>query len=202
MQPLCALTHLTKNNLNLKQRSTIEDLLQGCKIGNRQAQEGLYRLLAPAMMGICIRYAKDREDAEDILQNGFIRVFQKIGDFRMEGSFEGWVKRIMVNTAIEHYRKNLRMLTAVSLDEVQEEVNYADWNSLEVQDLLKLIQELPNGYRVVFNLYAIEGYSHKEIAEELGITEGGSKSQLSRARTILKEKIKQLEEQYHVTQIR
>lgn len=186
----------------MKQRSTIEDLLQGCKRGERQAQEGLYRKLAPAMMGICLRYAKDHDDAADILQNGFVRVFQKINDFRMEGSFEGWAKRIMVNTAIETYRKNLRSLTAVSLDEVQEEVAYTNWDSLEVQDLLQLIQDLPNGYRVVFNLYAIEGYSHKEIAEELGISEGGSKSQLSRARTILKEKIKQLEEFDHARKIR
>lgn len=186
----------------MKQRSTIEDLLQGCKRGERQAQEGLYRALAPAMMGICLRYAQDRETAEDIMQNGFIRVFQKVNDFRMEGSFEGWVKRIMVNTAIEAYRKNLRSLAAVSLDEVQEEVTYSEWDSLEVQDLLKLIQELPNGYRLVFNLYALEGYSHKEIAEELGITEGGSKSQLSRARTLLKEKIKQLEELDHARKIR
>lgn len=120
----------------------------------------------------------------------------------MEGSFEGWVKRIMVNTALEHYRKNLRSLTAISIDEVQEEVGFADWNALEVQDLLKLIQSLPNGYRMVFNLYALEGYSHKEIADELGITESGSKSQLSRARALLKEKIKQLEVHDHAKQIR
>ena len=186
----------------MKQRFTIEDLVQGCKRGDRQAQEALYRQLVSTMMGICLRYAKDRDDAEDILQTGFIRVFQKISDFRMEGSFEGWVKRIMVNTALEHYRKNLRSLTAISLDEVQEEVGFADWNALEVQDLLKLIQSLPNGYRVVFNLYALEGYSHKEIADELGITESGSKSQLSRARALLKEKIKQLELNDHAKQIR
>lgn len=186
----------------MKQRFTIEDLVQGCKRGERQAQEGLYRQLVPTMMGICLRYAKDRDDAEDILQTGFIRVFQKISDFRMEGSFEGWVKRIMVNTALEHYRKNLRTLTAVSLDEVQEEVSFSDWNALEVEDLLNLIQSLPNGYRMVFNMYALEGYSHKEIAEELGITESGSKSQLSRARALLKEKIKQLEVDDHAKQIR
>ncbi|MEY3678191.1 MAG: hypothetical protein RI924_332 [Bacteroidota bacterium] len=186
----------------MKQTFTIEYLLEGCRNGNRQAQEALYQALAPQMMGICLRYAADRADAEDILQTGFIRVFQKMNAFRMEGSFEGWVKRIMVNTAIEMYRKNLRTLAAVSLDEVQEEVRLSDWNSLEVQDLLKLIQTLPNGYRVVFNLYALEGYSHKEIADELGITEGGSKSQLSRARAILKEKIKEMEELDHVREIK
>jgi len=108
----------------------------------------------------------------------------------------------MVNTAIEAYRKNLRTLTAVSLDDVNEEVSQADWNGLELQDLLKMIQELPNGYRMVFNLYAIEGYSHKEIADELGISESGSKSQLSRARALLKEKIKELEENDHARKVR
>ncbi len=186
----------------MKANFTIEYLLEGCRKGDRQAQESLYRALAPKMMGICLRYATDRADAEDILQTGFIRMFQKLVDFRMEGSFEGWVRRIMVNTAIEAYRKNLRTLTAVSLDELNEEVSQADWNGLELQDLLKMIQELPNGYRMVFNLYAIEGYSHKEIADELGISESGSKSQLSRARALLKEKIKELEENDHARKVR
>lgn len=178
----------------MKPNFTIEYLLEGCKRGDRQAQEALYRQLSSTMLGICMRYASDRSEAEDILQMGFIKVFQKIGEFRMEGSFEGWIKRIMVNTAIENYRKNLRTLTAVSLDEAAEAGQTVNLNSLEVQDLLKIIQELPNGFRLVFNLYAIEGYSHKEIADQLGISEGGSKSQLSRARAILKEKIRQMEE--------
>lgn len=166
------------------------------------AQENLYKLLSPTMMGICLRYTPDQDTAADVLQLGFIKVFQKLGDFRMEGSFEGWVKRIMVNTAIEAYRKNKRTLVTVSLDEVNEGDQGFGLDHLETQDLLKMIQELPNGYRVVFNLYAIEGYSHKEIAAELGISEGASKSQLSRARTVLKEKIKQLEDTYHATKVR
>ncbi len=186
----------------MKQTFTIEYLLEGCKKGDRHAQESLYRALAPKMMGICLRYAADRADAEDILQTGFIRMFQRLADFRMEGSFEGWVRRIMVNTAIEAYRKNLRTLTAISLDDVNEELSQTDWNGLELQDLLKMIQELPNGYRMVFNLYAIEGYSHREIADELGISESGSKSQLSRARALLKEKIKELEEKDHARKVR
>lgn len=186
----------------MKPNFTIEQLLKGCIKGDKQAQESLYKALSPKMMGICLRYTSDYATAEDILQLGFIKMFQKIGDFRMEGSFEGWVKRIMVNTAIEAYRKNMRTLATVSIDEVNEADQSMNLDNLETQDLLKMIQELPNGYRVVFNMYAIEGYSHKEIAAELGITESGSKSQLSRARTVLKEKIKQLEGYHHETYAR
>jgi RNA polymerase sigma-70 factor (ECF subfamily) len=125
---------------------------------------------------------------------GFVKVFQKISDFRGEGSFEGWIRRIMVNTAIESYRKNLRNLNLVDIDEVYDQPqNTFDMSGLELKDLLKLVQQLSNGYRLVFNMYVIEGYSHKEIAKLLGITEGASKSQLSRARAILKEKIIKME---------
>jgi RNA polymerase sigma-70 factor (ECF subfamily) len=146
------------------------------------------------MMGLCMRYAKDTFEAEDVLQMGFVKVFQKISDFRGEGSFEGWIRRIMVNTAIESYRKNLRNLNLVDIDEVYDQPqNTFDMSGLELKDLLKLVQQLSNGYRLVFNMYVIEGYSHKEIAKLLGITEGASKSQLSRARAILKEKIIKME---------
>jgi RNA polymerase sigma-70 factor (ECF subfamily) len=146
------------------------------------------------MMGVCMRYAKDTFEAEDVLQMGFVKVFQKISDFRGEGSFEGWIRRIMVNTAIESYRKNLRNLNLVDIDEVYDQPqNTFDMSGLELKDLLKLVQQLSNGYRLVFNMYVIEGYSHKEIAKLLGITEGASKSQLSRARAILKEKIIKME---------
>jgi RNA polymerase sigma-70 factor (ECF subfamily) len=141
-----------------------------------------------------MRYAKDRFEAEDILQIGFVKVFRKVGEFRGDGSFEGWIRRIMVNTAIESYRKNQRIMNVVDIDEVFDapQVTF-DMNGLEVKDLMNLIQSLSAGYKLVFNLYAIEGYSHKEIAEQLGITEGASKSQLSRARAILKEKIRKME---------
>lgn len=173
---------------------TIDSLLEGCRRGDRKAQESLYKTLASRMMGICLRYAKDTFEAEDVLQMGFVKVFQKVSDFRGEGSFEGWVRRIMVNTAIESYRKNLRNLNIVDIDEVYDQPqNTFDMSGLELKDLLKLVQQLSNGYRLVFNMYAIEGYSHKEIAKQLGITEGASKSQLSRARAILKEKIIKME---------
>jgi RNA polymerase sigma-70 factor (ECF subfamily) len=169
-------------------------LFEGCRRGDRKAQENLYKTLASRMMGVCMRYAKDTFEAEDVLQMGFVKVFQKISDFRGEGSFEGWIRRIMVNTAIESYRKNLRNLNLVDIDEVYDQPqNTFDMSGLELKDLLKLVQQLSNGYRLVFNMYVIEGYSHKEIAKLLGITEGASKSQLSRARAILKEKIIKME---------
>ncbi|SDL75409.1 RNA polymerase sigma-70 factor, ECF subfamily [Daejeonella rubra] len=180
--------------MNLDHTYTIDSLLEGCRRGDRKAQESLYKTLASRMMGVCMRYAKDTYEAEDVLQMGFVKVFQKISEFRGEGSFEGWIRRIMVNTAIESYRKNLRNLNLVDIDEVYDQPQSTfDMSGLELKDLLKLVQQLSNGYRLVFNMYVIEGYSHKEIATQLGITEGASKSQLSRARAILKEKIIKME---------
>ena len=180
--------------MNLDRTFTVDSLLDGCKKGDRKAQESLYKALASKMMAVCLRYAKDNFEAEDILQMGFIKVFQKVSEFRGDGSFEGWIRRIMVNTAIETYRKNLRSLNVVDIDELYDQPQSTfDMGKLELNDLMKLVQQLSNGYRIVFNMYAIEGYSHKEIAEELGISEGASKSQLSRARAILKDKIIKME---------
>jgi RNA polymerase sigma factor (sigma-70 family) len=178
----------------LEQRYTIEELLKRCRSGERKAQELLYKQLASKMLGVCMRYATDKMEAEDMLQNGFIRVFQKLNDYRGDGSFEGWVRRIMVHSSIEYYRKHHKMMQVVDMDEVDEpSVNPLAAAKLDAKDLMGLIQQLAPGYRIVFNLYAIEGYSHKEIGEIVGITEGASKSQLSRARTILKEQIAKLE---------
>jgi len=174
----------------LEHKYTINDLVKRCKAGERKAQELLYKQLAAKMMGVCMRYATDRMEAEDMLQNGFIRVFQMINDFRGDGAFEGWVRRVMVHSSIEYYRKHHKMMQVVDLDEVNEpSVNPLASANLDAKDLMALIQQLAPGYRIVFNLYAIEGYSHKEIGEIVGITEGASKSQLSRARSILKERI-------------
>ncbi len=142
-----------------------------------------------------MRYAIDKPEAEDMLQNGFIKVFGKIKGFRGDGSFEGWVRRIMVHSSIEHYRKHHKMLI-VEMDDTtpEQSVNPAAAANLDARDLMQIIQSLAPGYRMVFNLYAIEGYSHKEIAEMMGITEGASKSQLSRARSILKEQVTKLEQ--------
>jgi RNA polymerase sigma-70 factor (ECF subfamily) len=181
--------------MNLKPKYTLEELVKGCQNGERKYQELLYKTMSSKMLGICVRYAKDHFEAEDMMQTAFVKVFRKLNDFRGEGSFEGWVRRIMVHTSIEFYRKNLRTLSVVNIDETHEQANSTDFDmsSLNVQDLMKLIQNLSSGYRMVFNMYAIEGYSHKEIGEQLGITEGASKSQLSRARAILREQVLKLE---------
>ena len=172
----------------------IDELLEGCKAGNRKMQEALYKQTASKMMAVCMRYAKDRMEAEDVVQVGYIKVFQKVKEYRGEGSFEGWIRRIMVNTAIESYRRNVRTLNVVPIEDAYEQPSTGfDFSRLGMQDLMKVIQKLADGYRMVFNMYIIEGYSHKEIAETLGISEGASKSQLSRARAILKEEILKME---------
>jgi len=180
--------------MKVTKRYTINDLMEGCKAGDRKMQEQLYKETASKMLAVCMRYAKDRMEAEDVLQLGYIKIFQKIKDYRGEGSFEGWIRRIMVNTAIESYRKNLRSLNVVPIEDAYEQPSQGfDFSSLGMQDLLKVIQKLADGYRMVFNMYIIEGYSHKEIAETLGISEGASKSQLSRARAILQQEIIKME---------
>jgi RNA polymerase sigma factor (sigma-70 family) len=179
----------------LKHKYSTEDLIEKCKATDRKSQELLYKQFASKMLAVCLRYATDKMEAEDMLQNGFIKVFQKINDYRGDGSFEGWMRRIMVHSSIEYYRKHHKMMHMVDIEEsgYEQTVNAAAASSLEAKDLLNLIQQLPAGYRMVFNLYAVEGYSHHEIAEIAGITEGASKSQLSRARNLLKQKIVQLE---------
>jgi RNA polymerase sigma factor (sigma-70 family) len=165
-------------------------LIQSCIRGKREAQYQLYNLLSGKMFAVCLRYSNDRESAEDILQEGFVKVFQNMEKFRGEGSFEGWVRRIFVNTAVEHFRKNTKMMPVVSLDAVSYGLEYeAPHHNLDLEDLMKFIQTLSPGYRTVFNLYVIEGYSHKEIGEMLKISEGTSKSQLARARYLLQRMI-------------
>ncbi len=179
----------------LEHKYNINDLVKRCKAGERKAQELLYKQFASKMLGVCMRYATDKMEAEDMLQNGFIKVFQKVDDYRNEGSFEGWVRRIMVHSSIEYYRKHHKMMQVVELSETENttSVNSLAIANLAAKDLLLLIQQLAPGYRIVFNLYAIEGYSHKEIAAITGITEGASKSQLSRARAVLKEQVIKME---------
>lgn len=169
--------------------------MRGCQVGDRKCQEMLYKSTSSKMLGICMRYARDQFEAEDMMQTGFVKVFKKLNDFRWEGSFEGWMRRIMVHTSIEFYRKNIRTLNVVDISETlsTEAVTDFDMSSINVKDLMRLIQNLSPGYRLVFNMYAIEGYSHREIGEQLGISEGASKSQLSRARAILKSQVLKLE---------
>ena len=170
-----------------------KDVLKACVAGRRTSQELLYHHFAPRMFGICLRYAHDHPTAEDLLQEGFIKVFNKLDMYRYEGSFEGWMKRIFVNTAIEHYRKSSNRKFFVEIENAEDlTLNNSALDDLVASDLMKVVQTLPNGYRTVFNLYAIEGYNHKEISNMLGISEGTSKSQLARARATLKTKIKSL----------
>lgn len=172
------------------------DLIEGCIRGDRRMQEELYKRYAPKMYGVCLRYASNAAEAEDILQEGFVKVFKKIGSFRQEGSFEGWVRRIFVNTAIEHYRKKIHLQPITDYEENSIEGKYISvLDTLAEKDIIELVQQLSPGYRTVFNMYVVEGYSHKQIAEALGISEGTSKSQLSRAKQILQDLVRQFIEQ-------
>lgn len=168
---------------------TEAELIKGCQKGNSLYQQALYRQYYRKMLGVCMRYTNQQEDAEDVLQEAFIKIFKHIKGFRGKGSFEGWIRRIMVHTSIEHYRKRSRyfMVEVGQANEV--ELNADQLSDLSREEILDLIQALPVGYRTVFNLYAIEGYAHKEIAEMLGISIGTSKSQYSRAKALLKEKM-------------
>ncbi|PVD49900.1 RNA polymerase subunit sigma-70 [Terrimonas sp.] len=166
--------------------TTEADLIKGCIAGERRMQEILYQRFSPKMYAVCLRYANKAEDAQDILQDGFVKVFKNLHMYRGEGSFEGWIRRIFVNTAIEHYRRQVNLYPVTEGHEnALEAKDLSALDSLNMKDLMGIIQELSPGYKTVFNLYVIEGYSHKEIAEMIGISEGTSKSQLARAKGIL-----------------
>ncbi len=166
-------------------------LIKGCLAKDRKSQNALYQHFCKKMFGVCMRYAKNREEAEDLLQDGFVKVFTKIDQFKNQGSFEGWVRRVLVNTILERFRQNNHLYAITNIDDITEPIAIEDgFEQIAATDLLNVIQMLPAGYKMVFNLYAIEGYSHKEIADMLQISEGTSKSQLSRARTMLQEMLK------------
>lgn len=166
------------------------DLIRGSLAGDRKMQELLYQKYAPKMYAVCLRYAGNNDDAQDLLQEGFIKVFRNLDKFRNEGSFEGWLRRVFVNTSIEHYRRKVHLNSISEKEEVGiEDASVSVLDQLAERDIVKLVQELSPGYRAVFNLYVIEGYSHKEIADMLNISEGTSKSQLARAKAILQKKV-------------
>jgi RNA polymerase sigma-70 factor (ECF subfamily) len=173
--------------MNDKAYMADDEIIRNCISGDARAQKALFDKYSRRMMGLCMRYAASREEAEDMLQEGWIKVFRNLYQFRFEGSAEGWIKRVVVNTCLELLRKNKKMAHHLDV-EAAEEIAVTEFNSndiLSAKDLLKMIHKLPSGYRTVFNLYAIEGYSHKEIGEMLGINENTSKSQYSRARAHL-----------------
>jgi len=175
-----------------------ESIIEGCIAGKRSAQNALYRKFSAMMLSVCMRYAQNRDEAEDILQEAFIKIFHNIATFRGEGSFEGWMKRIMINHALNHYRKNKKMPFHKDIDEINEQeiLNKEDISGhhepVSAEILLSLIKLLPQGYRMVFNLYVFEEYTHKEIAKELNISENTSKTQLLKARRMLRRRLSEL----------
>jgi len=173
-------------------------LVSGCAKGDRAMQKALYDQYASRMLTVCMRYSKNREDAEDILQEAFIKVFNKIESFRKESTLGYWIKRIVINTALNYHRKSVYLYPHFDIDDMHQlgddEVLVSDYN---YRDLLKLLQSLPQGCQVIFNLYAVEGYKHKEIAELLNISEGTSKSQYARAKSLIKDMITETGEVKH-----
>lgn len=169
----------------------ITETIQQCIRGHRDAQSRLYQLFAPGMFVLCQRYAQSREDAEDILQEGFIKVFLHLKQFRFNGSFEGWMRKIMVNTALQKYRSQTHLhVISDGMDyEGDHFVDEAITTHMEMKELIALVQQLPTACRVVFNLYVFEGMKHKEIAQQMGITEGTSKSNLFDARQQLQKAV-------------
>ena len=159
-------------------------LIEACKNNDASAQKLLYETFARKMMSVCLRYADNREMAEDFLQDGFIKVFSSIRSYSYEGSFEGWMRRVFVNTALESLRKNDLLRNGVDLDSLdpQQEADYSAVDKISADELMELIAQLPPGFRTVFNMFAVEGYSHKEIAHALNITESTSRSQYTRAK--------------------
>jgi RNA polymerase sigma factor (sigma-70 family) len=179
-------------NKESNQNIVESDLIKGCLSGDSRMQEELYNRFASKMYAVCLRYSSNSEDAQDLLQEGFIKIFKNLDKFRAEGSFEGWIRRVFVNTSIEHYRRKVNLISTSEREDNM--VVDSSWNALDKlgeKDIIALVQELSPGYRTVFNMYAIEGYSHKEIGHLLGISEGTSKSQLARAKGILQKKVQQ-----------
>jgi RNA polymerase sigma-70 factor (ECF subfamily) len=169
----------------------LKELINDCKNNNRKAQEQLYRLYSGKLFAVCLKYSRNYTEAQDNLQDGFLIIFQKIGQYSFKGSFDGWLKRVMINNVLQQYRQQT-FLSLVNEDIAEDYEIELDNDDISLDYLLKIIQELPDRYRLVFNLYVIDGYSHAEIAEMLHINIGTSKSNLARGRMILKEKIEQL----------
>jgi len=174
---------------------SLEQLIENCKSNDTKAQSELYKLFSSKLFTVCLKYSRNYVEAEDNLQDAFLTIFKKIEQYENKGSFEGWLKRVTINTVLQQYRneKVFDIISETIVDEVEIEV---DEDDLSIDYLLKIIQELPDRYRLVFNMYVLDGYSHKDIAEMLGINIGTSKSNLARARQILKQTI----EDYKTTQ--
>lgn len=166
-----------------------EELIDGCRKGDRASQKTLYDRYCRKMMVVCLRYSKSTAEAEDVLQEGFVKVFQGIKNFRGESKLETWMTRIMVNTSLNAKRKKLYLFPMVDIEETNLPEEEASISGIHFSQLLEMIQSLPQGCQIVFNLFAIEGFSHKEIAEQLNISEGTSKSQFARAKSLLQKRL-------------
>ncbi len=173
----------------------LQKIIDECIAGKRHAQETMYKMFSSKMYAVCLRYAKNEAEAQDILQDGFIKVFKNINKFKNKGSFEGWMRRMMINISLERIRRERRMHVVDNLNSytTQTESNSAI-EELSAQELIQIIQSLPSQYKAVFNMYVIDNMNHKEIGKALNISENTSKSNLHRARNILKEKIEQLKD--------
>lgn len=172
-----------------------QKIIELCAKHNRKAQQVLYDKYSRLLLGVCLRYASDKAEAEDILQDSFLKIFFSIGDYSGSGSFIGWLRKIAVNTAITHYHKNLKFRYHVEIEEyvsVETGVTSFEEDFYTSDELFRVLSELPTGYRMVFNLYAVEGYKHKEIAEMLEIDTNTSKSQYSRAKAVMRDKLERL----------
>jgi RNA polymerase sigma factor (sigma-70 family) len=173
-----------------------EELIQGCIKGDREAQKLLYSKFSKQMYMVCLRYVKEQQEAEDVLQEAFIKVFNSIKNFRSESKLPYWIKRIVINTALNAQRSKLYLYPMVDVDTMHETTDSISISDFTMSELLEMIQELPSGCQVIFNLYAIEGYKHHEIAKMLEISEGTSKSQYSRAKQLLQEKVMKRNKNY------
>lgn len=185
-------------SLIIRNKQELEDkeLIEKCRNGSRAAQWELYRRYSPLLFGICLRYSASRESAEDILQESFLKIYASIGDYEGTGSFEGWLRRITVNTAITCYHQNLKHMHHEDVDDyaqtiVSQEPNF-DSQEFTHEELLGVVNSLPDGYRMVFNMFAVEGFKHREIAEMLGIDINTSKTQFMRARLIVMKRLNEL----------
>lgn len=172
-----------------------QELILGCIAARPKAQKALFDIYAPKLFAVCLRYMKDHVRAQDTLQDAFIKIYNNINNYKSEGAFEGWLKKITVNTCLDQLRKDKKLLSDMAIDGVSHILSTNSYSAekLMAEDLLKLVQSLPDGYRTVFNLFAIEGYSHQEIARQLGISESTSKTQYLRARAFLKDRIENIE---------
>lgn len=177
---------------------TDEELVSLCIRGNRDSQHELWKRFSGKMMSVCMRYVGNRNDAEDVLQEGFIKAFQNLKQWKQEGPLGGWIRSIMVNTALTHLRKQQRWSAeSVDIERVEDPIDHMDaMKRMQEQEIIQLIASMPTGYRTVFNLYAVEGYGHQEIADQLGISESTSKTQFLKARNWIQKRLsdKRIEE--------